>query len=239
MKKKEYAYNSLATIRALISRDAYNNKIICPYCDHEFSNTIEGYRYMSVDHKVSQSKLKEIGKNDLVNDLRNLVICCGSCNSSKGKVDFYTYDEVSDEIIEGPELKDFVCKRRSEVNVDHRYIVKSVLKLKEQSFKYIDNDKFLSSIIEVMNDHETFSNVRIGNTGIEFRYLNQKIFSFWDEFNAIYVKGERSFSKYSEYFLKNAYCEKYWIKPLVIGDSAFIVNQIIEELDKFIAATQD
>ncbi len=108
----------------------------CFYCGRLFTGTMDGYQNMSVDHLESQKK----GGSDATD---NLVLCCKSCNSSKGGRSFS---------LDGNDkkLEDFQKYRKRMKIADDLWVTEHILEYSRLS-KMPDSEFLIKELLRLMS----------------------------------------------------------------------------------------
>jgi len=142
------------TLFRLIQKQHMDGKLrpTCEYCGHVFSESLEGYMFMSVDHWKPQNA-QEQG----VHDFKNLRLSCKLCNSTKNSRKF---EENSDE---------YRLFKEDRVLVRHDDIrwVKEILFAHKDLPAFLDDQQLIAlqdDMFELMKqDKINFPNVAIYN----------------------------------------------------------------------------
>jgi len=215
-------YGENGSLEYLIHRSGHKPK--CFYCNREFSNNMDGYQNMSVDHIESQHD----GGSDLI---ENLVLSCKSCNSSKGKQSFSIKEPDED-------LKSFQ-KYRSRMKIADDYWVKNYLFEYSKLTKMPDSTVIIKKLYTLMNENQNkFKNVEFYNKKQWLQWENHTIQYYFRPkdftFQPILEKKDMDDSKLDALYAAGFFPEHQWgifkhIKPFCYPETGLGI--ICSEMD--------
>lgn len=226
----DYHFNSLYTKRKLVRKYVEKGEIHCFYCDHQFSQNMEGYNFMSVDHKIPQKIINDIDPA-LYNSIDNLVLCCKPCNSSKGSKPFFEYR--NGKIFENTKkLEEFKEMRKEDYKFSDLYAHKTLFcALKAEEDWVNDPEKYRNEIINELEKNPDISKINTNiKDGFNFSYKGKDDFSYWDLYCAFYIRKKKYFESHEEALKKRGY-SIIWRKFFDLADPKEIAQNIIEEAE--------
>ncbi|MBC99333.1 MAG: hypothetical protein CME63_16440 [Halobacteriovoraceae bacterium] len=225
----DYPFNSMFTLRKLVKNQANKNgkSCRCFYCDHEFSLNFEGSNFMSIDHKIPRKVFLDIDPS-LENRIDNLVLCCKSCNSAKGKSSLF--ELIDNEIREkSKDLNEFKKTREMHREFYNQFALKTIFCSLEADEQWVNNPGLhLQEIISQLEKSSTISNIRKMKDGIRFNYDKKYIFNYWDCYCAFYVNSIDHFNANKKVLLSNGY-SLIQRKFLRLSNPNEMVEQILTE----------
>jgi hypothetical protein len=219
-------YNSPLIRQRLAMRDGLK----CFYCDHPFTDTMEGWNNTSIDHVIPHA---DKGSDDI----SNLVLCCTNCNSSKGKRSF---------VINSPALNSFRLERSMRRKHDEKWVKMVFGFIKKEKERGKSNwpnilPVFVDTLNSIMGFKSTFVDSGLGKGWVKIlcekniwffepeRFILQPYFFLpeWNNRNSPLSKRVAELGFYDEEYP----CMKY-IRPFNSDEISIGITEIISEIQK-------
>ena len=116
-----------------IIKEGTKKNVNCVYCDKRLTDTYDSWLNLSIDHVIPKSVGWYKERNDWVEDIINMVICCRACNEFLNK---YKVTEAKPENIE-----EFI-KLRDEVFYDKKQMAQGKHKKENDYYRRTKNELF-------------------------------------------------------------------------------------------------